>query len=50
MKNHRAVTGCDIVGDPGDFVLTVKVTARVPVRVPALPRTISDSAHAGPVR
>lgn len=49
-KNHRQVASCKIAGDAGDFVLSVRVKASVPHRVPALPGKIMVSAHAGPVR
>jgi secretion/DNA translocation related TadE-like protein len=49
-KNHHVVSRCHTTGDAGDFVLTVKIKASVGVKVPGLPRTIAESANAGPVR
>lgn len=49
-KNDRRVADCKIAGDTGDFVLTIRVEAPVPVRVGMVPRNIAVSANAGPVR
>ena len=47
--NGAGLAGCDEVGDQVDFVITVRVTVAVGLRVPGLPRTITAEAHAGPV-
>lgn len=49
-KNNHTLAGCKIAGDAGDFVVTVRVEGPAPVTVPVLPRKITVSAHAGPVR
>lgn len=49
-RNDQHLTGCSVVGDRVDFVLSVRITAPVPTRVPMLPETITATAHAGPVR
>lgn len=49
-KNDHKLADCKIAGDAGDFVVTVQVAAPAPVRIPVLPRKITVSAHAGPVR
>jgi secretion/DNA translocation related TadE-like protein len=48
--NGQRMADCSIVGDPTDFVLTVTITAPVPVRSQILPDTITVESHAGPVR
>ena len=47
--NGARLADCDEVGDQVDFVITVRVTVAVGLRVPGLPRTITAEAHAGPV-
>jgi secretion/DNA translocation related TadE-like protein len=49
-KNGQQMAHCSTVGDPSDFVLSVRIVAEVPVRVSILPETITVEAHAGPVR
>lgn len=49
-RNDQDLAGCSVVGDRVDFVLSVRITAPVPTRVPMLPRQITATAHAGPVR
>ena len=47
--NGARVTRCDQVGDPVDFVVTVRVVVEVRVRSPGLPRRVEAEAHAGRV-
>lgn len=49
-RNHQTLAACSVVGDRVDFVLSVRISASVPTRVPMLPRQITTTAHAGPVR
>lgn len=49
-RNDRMLAGCSVVGDRVDFVLSVRISAPVPTRVPILPRQITATAYAGPVR
>ena len=46
-RNGAQVTRCDQVGDPVDFVVTVRVVVEVRVRSPGLPRKVEAEAHAG---
>jgi secretion/DNA translocation related TadE-like protein len=48
-RNGARTTRCDRVGDPVDFVVTVRVVVEVPVRSPGLPRRVEAEAHAGRV-
>jgi secretion/DNA translocation related TadE-like protein len=48
-RNGAQVTRCDRVGDPVDFVVTVRVVVEVRVRSPGLPRRVEGEAHAGRV-
>lgn len=50
LRNDQQLAGCSVVGDRVDFVLSVRISAAVPTRVPMLPRRITATAHAGPVR
>lgn len=45
--NGARLDSCDHVGDPIDFVVSVRVDVEVGLRVPALPRQIGAAAHAG---
>jgi secretion/DNA translocation related TadE-like protein len=47
--NGAGLAACDEVGDQVDFVITVRASVPVGLRVPGLPRTITAEAHAGPV-
>jgi secretion/DNA translocation related TadE-like protein len=49
-KNDQRLASCSVVGDQVDFVFSVQINSAVPVRVPVLPRQITATAHAGPVR
>jgi secretion/DNA translocation related TadE-like protein len=49
-RNDQQLTDCSVVGDRGDFVLSVKISAPVPTRVPVLPEQVTATADAGPVR
>jgi secretion/DNA translocation related TadE-like protein len=49
-RNRQHLTDCSIVGDRTDFVVSVRVAAAVPTRVPLLPEMITAAADAGPVR
>ena len=48
-RNGARVIRCDQVGDPVDFVVTVRVVVEVRVRSPGLPRRVEGEAHAGRV-
>jgi secretion/DNA translocation related TadE-like protein len=48
-RNGARVARCDQVGDPVDFVVTVRVVVPVAVRSPGLPRQVEAEAHAGRV-
>lgn len=48
-RNGARVARCDQVGDPVDFVVTVRVVVQVRVRSPGLPRRVEAEAHAGRV-
>jgi len=48
-RNGATATRCDQVGDPVDFVVTVRVVVGVRVRSPGLPRQVDAEAHAGRV-
>lgn len=48
--NAARITGCDQVGDPVDFVVSVSIAVDVRTRVPGLPRTVPARAHAGPTQ
>lgn len=45
--NDARVVSCSQVGDPVDFVVTVKVEVVVQVTAPGLPRRLGAVAHAG---
>jgi secretion/DNA translocation related TadE-like protein len=45
--NGAHLETCSRVGDPIDFVVSVRVEVTVGVRVPLLPRQIGAAAHAG---
>jgi secretion/DNA translocation related TadE-like protein len=47
--NGAAVQQCAQVGDPIDFVVTVRVAVPIRLRIPGLPRTATSEADAGPV-
>ncbi|QGN33981.1 Rv3654c family TadE-like protein [Microlunatus sp. Gsoil 973] len=49
-RNDQHLAGCSVIGDRTDFVLSVRITAAVPTRVPMLPVVITATAGAGPVR
>ena len=49
-RNGQRMADCSTVGDPDDFVLSVRIVAEVPVRASILPESITVEAHAGPVR
>lgn len=49
-RNDQTLAACSVVGDRVDFVLSVRISAPVPTRVPMLPQQITATAHAGPVR
>ena len=49
QENGGTATHCDRVGDPADFVVTVRVVIEVRVRSPGLPRLVEAEAHAGRV-
>lgn len=48
--NGAEVTGCELVGSPFDFVVTVRAEVALPVHLPGLPDTVSAEANAAPVR
>ena len=48
-RNGARVTRCEQVGDPVDFVVTVRVVVEVRLRSPGLPRRVDGEAHAGRV-
>ncbi len=45
--NRVRLTSCTVEGDSWDFVVSVTVELRVGTPVPALPRTVAATAHAG---
>lgn len=47
--NHVTVVGCSVVGETGDFVVTVTVQAEVATRIPGLPTRLTQRAWAGVV-
>jgi secretion/DNA translocation related TadE-like protein len=47
--NGARITRCDLAGDPVDFVVTVRTSVPVGVRLSGLPRTVAAEAHAGRV-
>ncbi|WP_168207359.1 Rv3654c family TadE-like protein [Microlunatus elymi] len=49
-KNDHRVTDCSVVGDPSDFLLTVRVAVPAPIKLPGLPDEVTAEANAGPVR
>jgi secretion/DNA translocation related TadE-like protein len=49
-RNGQQLAECSVAGDRTDFVVSVRVTAAAPTRVPVLPRMITATAAAGPVR
>jgi secretion/DNA translocation related TadE-like protein len=46
-SNHARVVDCDVVGDPLDFVVTVRAEVELDLRVPGLPRQLLAVAYAG---
>ena len=48
-RNGATATRCAQVGDPVDFVVTVRVVVEVRIRSPGLPRRIEAEAQAGRV-
>ena len=48
-RNSARVSRCDQVGDPTDFVVTVRVVVEIRVRSPGLPPRVEAEAHAGRV-
>ena len=47
--NHVALAGCSVVGETGDFVVTVTVQVEVGTRIPGLPTELTQRAWAGVV-
>lgn len=48
-SNHVALAGCSVVGEAGDFVITVTVQVDVGTRIPGLPTELTQRAWAGVV-
>jgi secretion/DNA translocation related TadE-like protein len=47
--NGALLTRCDLAGDPVDFVVSVRTSVPVGVRIRGLPRSVAADAHAGRV-
>ena len=48
--NGARVDRCSQVGDAVDFMVTVRVSVVVRMRIPHMPGMVAAQAHAGPVR
>jgi secretion/DNA translocation related TadE-like protein len=48
-RNGARVEQCDVVGEPTDFVVTVRVSVPARTHIPQLPKDVSAEAYAGPV-
>lgn len=48
-RNGTELADCSVAGDPGDFVVSVRVRVHVDLRLPGLPTTLTTRADAGVV-